>query len=115
MTNTKDEDSDDSGLEEYQCHKRVHAEPMTLGGYRKLYDDNDYQMLANTYGIGKDDEEGYRVVVYSKGRANQYISWSPKEEFDNGYAKVSDPRSPEAIRFSRFIKECEDMRSTGIG
>lgn len=74
-------------LKHYQCHKQVHARPM---------DRRDYQVqqaMAN----GKDlplevsdlvpGEPGY-MVVYSKGTPKEYVSWSPKDVFDEGYSEI---------------------------
>lgn len=33
------------------------------------------------------DDEGY-VVVYDFNTPDQYVSWSPKKQFDEGYSEV---------------------------
>lgn len=69
-----------SELVEFQCHKRVHARPMTRGEYHDyrgwdLPDDEVY------------DDEGY-LVVYNISTADHYESWSPKHIFEDGYSRV---------------------------
>lgn len=67
-------------MTEYQCHKKVHAIPMNLGTYNKvrgwnLPDDEDAKTL------------GY-LVVYNRGTDDEYVSWSPKHIFDDGYTVI---------------------------
>jgi hypothetical protein len=60
----------------YKGHKVVQAEPMNLGDYNKL---KGWTMPA-----GEDPaREGY-VVHYGDG----YVSWSPKQAFDDGYTEI---------------------------
>lgn len=66
-------------MQHYQCHKKVHAEPMTLG---------DFKTLAGKTGmIGDPKAEGYHVV-YDMGTEKEYHSWSPKEVFEAGYSVI---------------------------
>ena len=61
-------------LQVYKCIKQVQAEPMDrftaqeLGLVRDIIDEN---------------EDGYRVVY-----SNDYISWSPRQSFEDGYAII---------------------------
>ena len=66
-------------LKYYQCHKKVHATPMTLGQF-KIESGRD-QLL------GSDDAPGY-LVVYDRGTEEAYLSWSPKDKFEAGYAEI---------------------------
>lgn len=69
----------------YTCHKKVYAHPMTLGDY------NAYR----GWELPKDEDpskEGYLVEYVGSTDSNHpdhrgYISWSPKEAFDEGYTK----------------------------
>lgn len=67
-------------MPEYQCHKKVHATPMTLGVYNKV---RGWQIPENE----NPASEGY-LVVYNRGTADEYVSWSPKHVFDDGYKKL---------------------------
>ena len=72
----------------YKCHKEVYATTMNRADYNtyrgwELPDDAD----------GTD--EGYLVEYTDGGNPNHpdhkgYISWSPKEQFDNGYTLVGE-------------------------
>jgi hypothetical protein len=64
----------------YQCHKQVHAEPMTRGEYN----------IYRGWSIPADEnpnDAGY-LVVYNKDTPKHYESWSPKDVFDDGYTVV---------------------------
>lgn len=67
-------------LELYQCHKRVHATPMTRGAY------NEYRGWSIPENENPEDE-GY-LVIYNKDTKDHYESWSPKHVFDDGYTTV---------------------------
>lgn len=63
-------------MKQYQCHKIVQAEPMNLGDYNKF----------KGWIIPEDEDperEGYKVVY-----SDDYISWSPKEQFEEGYIEI---------------------------
>ena len=67
----------------YNCNKKVHAVPMTRLDYNIL---RGWELPANENGSDK----GYLVEYIDGGKPNHfdyegYISWSPKEQFDNGY------------------------------
>lgn len=70
-----------SELKLYQCHKKVHATPMTLGEFKEHANKPDL--------IGAPESEGY-LVVYSKDTPEEYHSWSPKAVFDEGYAELTE-------------------------
>lgn len=57
--------------------KQIEAEPMTLGEFIKQSGRNPY---SNSGDLHTDDEPGY-IVKYADG----YVSWSPKEAFENAY------------------------------
>ncbi len=71
----------------YQCHKRVHAIPMTRGDYNVL---RDWELPTNE----NPADEGY-LVVYNQGTEAEHISWSPKAVFDEGYTEVENQHLPE--------------------
>jgi len=68
-----------SDLKHYQCHKKVHAKPMSLGEFKTHSGKKD---LA-----GSPEAEGY-LVVYDFGGENEYHSWSPKDVFEAGYSVI---------------------------
>lgn len=61
--------------------KQIEAEPMTLGEFIKQSGRNPY---SNSGDLHTDDEPGY-IVKYADG----YVSWSPKEAFENAY-RIAD-------------------------
>lgn len=74
---------------EYVCQKRVIARPMSLGDYNEY---RGWNIPANEDPCKK----GYLVEYpdspttgMPKGHIN-YISWSPKEQFDNGYVPIEN-------------------------
>ena len=77
----------------FQSHKRVTPTPMTREAY------NNYRgwLLPNDENGGDD---GYLVEHLNGGDGNHpdhegYISWSPKEQFDNGYTELKTPDTGE--------------------
>lgn len=68
-------------MKKYIGTKQVEAEPMTLGEFIKQSGRNPY---ANSGDMHTDDEPGY-IVKYQDG----YVSWSPKETFEEAY-KIAD-------------------------
>lgn len=68
-------------MKKYIGTKQVEAEPMTLGEFIKQSGRNPY---ANSGDLHTDDEPGY-IVKYQDG----YVSWSPKETFEEAY-KIAD-------------------------
>lgn len=69
-------------MKKYQCHKQVHAEPMTRGEYNKH---RGWEIPANE----NPNDAGY-LVVYNKDTADHYVSWSPAGVFEEGYAELSE-------------------------
>ena len=72
-------------MQKYKCHKEVHAQPMTRGDY------TTYRQRFHSYtdsGGGSPQEDGYHVV-YSRGTDDEYESWSPKKQFDEGYTAIT--------------------------
>lgn len=67
-------------LPKYKCHKEVNAEPMSRGEY------NTYR--GWTIPEGEDPEDEGFLVVYNMGSPEQYISWSPKPIFLDGYSLI---------------------------
>ena len=64
-------------MEQYIGDKIIYAEPMTRGEYNKF---KGWTIPANE----NPDDEGY-IVKYS----DSYISWSPKDVFEEAYCKTS--------------------------
>ena len=70
----------------FESHKQVHRFPMTRLEYNEY---RGWELPANEDGA----DEGYLVEYLDGGKPNDerhagYISWSPKEQFDNGYTEV---------------------------
>lgn len=84
-------------LVKYQCHKQVHAMPMTRGEY------NTYRGWLIPENEDPSDE-GY-LVVYGKGTPDHYESWTPKKQFDDGYTVYSNRVTPERIQ--RLVDQLE--------
>ncbi len=66
----------------YQCHKQVHARPMSRGDYNVF---RGWTIPSNE----EPDDAGY-LVIYSKDSPDEHISWSPKQVFDAGYTEIED-------------------------
>ena len=67
--------------------KMINAEPMTRAAYNVF---RGWGLPADENG----DDEGYLVEYLDGGKPNTtthagYVSWSPKEQFDNAYRKTS--------------------------
>ena len=67
-------------MDKFKCHKEVHALPMTRGAYNKV---RGWDIPPNE----DPADEGY-LVTYNVGTSDEYVSWSPKRVFDDGYTKV---------------------------
>lgn len=97
----------------YISHKKVTRIPMTHQQY------NDYRgwvLPANEDG----SDEGYLVEYLDGGKPNHpdhegYISWSPKEQFDNGYKKVPSNFMERVIDEKRDLDEKAKALSHFIG
>lgn len=77
-------------LKKYQCIKQVHAEPMTYGAFR--------MSVRQVNHVGNLDPvtPGYHVI-YAKGTADEYHSWSPKAAFEEGYIAIPEGKA-DSIR-----------------
>ena len=64
-------------LELYQCHKQVHATPMTRGAY------NEYRGWSIPENENPEDE-GY-LVIHNKDTKDRHENWFPKHVFDDGH------------------------------
>lgn len=67
--------------------KMINAEPMTRAEYNAF---RGWELPADENG----DDEGYLVEYLDGGKPNTtthagYVSWSPKEQFDNAYRKTT--------------------------
>jgi hypothetical protein len=86
-------------VKNYIGFKVVKAEPMNLGDYNKF---RGWTIPANE----NPEKEGYKIV-YPDG----YVSWSPKEIFDQAYLEVDpNPKLKSEVSVSpkmvdEFIKE----------
>lgn len=72
----------------YLSSKKVTATPMNRADYNSY---RGWELPANEDGA----DEGYLVEYLDGGKPNHpdhkgYISWSPKEQFDAGYADITD-------------------------
>lgn len=73
-------------LKLYKCHKTVLARPMTRGDYNTY---RGWELPADEDG----SDDGYLVEYIDSPNSNHpnhtgYLSWSPSEVFNNGYAEV---------------------------
>jgi hypothetical protein len=75
-------------IQKYQCIKQVHAEPMTYGAFK--------MSVRNVRDVGKMNPAapGYHVI-YAKGTAEEYHSWSPKTAFDEGYIAIPESKAEQ--------------------
>lgn len=74
-------------MQSYIGTKIINAKPMTRGEYNKF---RGWELPANENGA----DEGYLVEYADGGKPNTaeyagYVSWSPKEQFDNAYRATS--------------------------
>lgn len=81
-------------MKHYQCHKKVHARPMLYGQYVEIYGTEEQKealVHPSPYGGKTKTIEthaaGY-LVIYSLGTPDEYISWSPKRAFEEGYSEI---------------------------
>ena len=65
-------------MKNYIGTKRIEAEPMTRGDYNKY---RGWTIPADE----NPEDEGY-IVKYS----NDYISWSPKQAFEEAYSEIGE-------------------------
>ena len=82
-------------MKKYIGTKIVTATPMSRGSYNTY---RGWELPADENG----DDEGYIVEYMDGGKPNHphhegYISWSPKEQFDNAYREVDGMTFGQAI------------------
>lgn len=75
----------------YESHKQVKRIPMNRLDYNSY---RDWVLPSDENG----EDEGYLVEYLDGGKPNHpdhegYISWSPKEQFDNGYKLVDSSKT----------------------
>lgn len=89
-------------MAEYKCHKHVHGLPMTAGVY--------FGMMGKDLPEGKlIDDKGY-IVCYSRGKPDEYVSWSPKKALDDGYKLISTNKySNDIDSINNFEIELQDL------
>ena len=92
----------------YQGKKDIYAKPMSLGEYNKL---QGWDMPADQ----DPKREGYLVEYFNGGAPNHkdyegYISWSPKEIFEQSYKLIETPLDRLKIESTEL-----DTRATGLG
>ena len=75
-------------IKHYQCIKQVHAEPMTYGHFK-----SSIRNVRDVKGMDP-TAPGYHVI-YSKGTAEEYHSWSPKTAFDEGYIAIPESKAEQ--------------------
>lgn len=83
-----------SQMVSFTCHKTVKASPMSKLEYAKLMKNPEPY----------EDEPGY-IVMYEDG----YISWSPKEAFDNGYRLSETFTDRLKIEMEELEEKCEKL------
>ena len=79
MAKRCDEVAETNDLKHYQCHKKVHAKPMTRGEFQAWKHNSPSEQP-----VIDDPEPGY-LVIYSMNTPDEYESWSPKQAFEEGY------------------------------
>lgn len=84
----------------YGCHKEVHALPLTRGAYNNA---RDWVIPENE----NPADEGY-LVVYNRGTTDEYVSWSPKHIFDDGYHAL-DACGRQLDHIDRMIIEHNEL------
>lgn len=67
-------------LLKYKSHKEVHGTPMTRGEY--------YRYRNWEVPTGENPCDAGYLVIYNKDTDDHYESWSPKKQFEDGYAKI---------------------------
>ena len=82
-------------MKKYIGTKIVTATPMSRGSYNAY---RGWELPADENG----DDEGYLVEYMDGGKPNHphhegYISWSPKEQFDNAYREIDGMTFGQAI------------------
>lgn len=80
---------DIEAFKQYTCHKQVNATPMNRGDYNHF---RGWAMPPDENG----EDPGY-LVVYNAGTADEYVSWSPKRIFDEGYSETKVLADADAL------------------
>lgn len=74
-------------MKQYRSHKIVNAQPMTRGEYNQL---RGWDLPDDEDGA----DEGYLIEYLDSPNSkmpapfDNYISWSPKTQFENGYTEL---------------------------
>ncbi len=89
-------------MKKYVSYKQVSAEEMTRNKFvdlvKEAYSHNrdadepisSWETKYNTgLGLSSVDVPGYHVV-YNEGTPTEYHSWSPKDNFENGYLEIGE-------------------------
>ncbi|WP_429056602.1 hypothetical protein [Aeromonas veronii] len=91
----------------YRSHKSVHATPMTRGEYntRRRWQLPHYEDAS---------EPGY-LVIYNMGTCREYVSWSPDDIFEEGYAAQPEWVEPgrDQLLFASVVGGCLNI-SIGV-
>lgn len=93
-------------MKKYIGTKQIEAEPMTRGEYAKYSGRNS---ILIEKGESKSDE-GY-LVKYNDG----YVSWSPKQQFDEAYRECNDMSFGLAIEVLKQGKKVARVGWNGKG
>ena len=93
--------------------KIINAEPMTRQEYNVF---RGWELPADENG----DDEGYLVEYMDGGKPNTtthagYVSWSPKEQFDNAYRKTSGMTFGLAVEAMKLGKKVARAGWNGSG
>jgi len=100
-------------MEAYIGTKLLNGIALTLGGYNKL---QGWDIPE-----GQDpDTQGYLVEYLDGGKANHpdydgYISWSPKEVFENAYHKSGDMSFGDAVTCAKLGMRVARNGWNGVG
>lgn len=95
-------------LKQYIGTKAIKAKPMTRGAYNDL---RGWTVPANE----NPEDDGY-LVVYPNGEPNVegydgYVSWSPKEQFDNVYYIAETFQDRLAIEYDELNEKINKLTS----
>ena len=71
-------------MKAYKSSKTVHAEQMSQTEWLEIR--SKFQKYSSSHLMGPDNP-GYHVV-YDMGTEDEYHSWSPQAQFENGYTAL---------------------------
>jgi hypothetical protein len=96
-------------MKQYIGTKIVKAEPMNRAAYNVF---RNWKLPADENG----EDEGYLVEYLDSGKPNVlthegYVSWSPKEQFDNAYRENGTPQQRVVIEESELRTKVEKLLS----